>query len=1089
MGKDIVVEGRVRDLISKLGLKTGGKAQINLRRVRAYILEMEDVLFHYNSAVMMPDKPEGASSTDGTTDDATDPDIQKKQNAISGLKVLAVAFKQFEFDSNLRLVVAGHADTSGDYKTNFEISALRGQNVLYLLESGKGAEWAKICYGRHKIEDYQQIMKYFAAIYKDWDCDPDLIDNKWGDLTDNATSNFFQHAGLAPDLVNQVKHDVRKRWPVDAWRAVYGLYIKEICKALDIPDEAALDTQYRTLLKFVDDKNKFVGCGESFPIDRAEKDNYKSQENRRVELFFFRKDDAPLQMDCPARLTSRHTTDECPLRNKRHLEPVYIDPGDLTAVAYHLQFLYYDRIKKKALAVPTGLTIRAYEIAAGVVKEVPSSTTFSDGVYLVRVQHNPARTALYFEFMTAAGTWIFTENDSATPKVMTKPIAEVQALAWSQRQCYYDLPVKWSSRNYWTLKTGAPAAAKRFEEFLQANGIKPKGAKKTSTTDPLIFNLDDIVLVNAGVGQPVGTQDVRDKDATGTAMNLSANTRLTLFYLDAADEFKMKIHKGRADSLHYSDIDLSQNLIHDYPALPRLIIFCNEFYSITDRRTIETGIAYDKKQVLGARAAVLNDAEVHHGEQIHVNYGNNSAPYDYVQTKCGNYELHYLHQCGELKGKPLSYLIIYWNTRYRVLTENPAVDPNWRANWEKLGVSDSMKRTNRPYLFEKKDGPNDIIIRPFYFFESKPDAQGGEHKCWSEVSNEPGIAWMTPKLARFYQEHYKDEPGAYGTADDNLADVDGTKYTPLTSHHEMGHATGLFDDYVYSFDEGGERYPGIPSFDQPFTAPGGPYQFDALARMYHNRCPRMRDYWHFVNWVNDESGASLDKFLKGTKFKMTYTFSATAGSKTIELDLSNSKYRDTCKPSYRNNNFTLGTTGRMDLLLYKTGGETAHKLVDGQVLDAILVIRMKISVDFSNTLGNWLTGRRWTHEQRQNWIEQNLYVPISAMSRIYGAGCTPANDFKNTLFQIVPFFWIPGTTYRAPEDAHFHVIIRNNNTADFSARGDDITVGNNVSSAALVHYLFGLAADHSFTKDHFAPVAQWLGGPTVANATFTMKDL
>jgi hypothetical protein len=1085
MGGDVILEGRVRDLISKFDLKSGVKAQINLRRVRAYILEMEDVLFHHNSAVMMPDKPEGKSSADGSAD----PDTDKKQNAISGLKVLAVAFKQFEFDSNLRLVVAGHADTSGDYKYNFEISMMRAQNVLYLLEGGKGADWAKICYDRHKIEDYQQIMRYFAAIYKDWNCDPLVINDKWGDSTETATTNFFQHTGLAPDTVTKVKHDVRKRWPVDAWLAVYDLYIKEICKALGIPDEAALDSQYRNLLKFVDDTKKCVGCGESFPIDKAEKDNYKSQENRRVELFFFHKEDAPLVMDCPDRLTSRHTTDECPLCNKRHLEPVYIDPGDLTAVAYHMQFNFYDPVKKSYQFIPEGLTIGAFEIVAGVIKEVPASTTFSSGVYLVRVQDNPARSDLYFEFTTAADSWVFTENDSATAKIVTKPVAEVRALAWSKRCCYYDLPVKWSSRNYWTRKTGDAAAGKRFEDYLTANGIKPKGSKKTSTGEPLIFCLDDIVLVNAGVGQPVGSQDVKDKNATGTAMNLSANSRLTLFWLDATDEFKLKIYAGRNDALHYSNIDFSQNLIHTFPGMSRLIVFCNDFYSITDRRTNEAGIAYDKKQVLGARAAVLNDAEVHHGEQIHVNYNDNSAPYDYVQTKCGNYELHYLHQCGELKGKPLSYLIIYWNTRYRVLAENPAVDPNWRANWEKLGASDSMKRTNRPYLLEKQTGPNDIIIRPFYFFESKPDAQGGEHKCWSEVSNEPGIAWMTPKLARFYQEHYKDEPGAYGTADDNLADVDGTKYTPLTTHHEMGHATGLFDDYLYSFDEGGERYAGVPSFRQPFTAPGGPYRYDLLARMFHNRCPRMRDYWHFVNWVNDESGASLDKFLKGTKFKMTYTFSGTAGSKTIELDLSNSKYRDTCKPSYRNDNFRLGTSGRMDLLLYKTGGETAHKLIDGQVFDAILVIRLKISVDFSNTLGNWLTGRRWTHEQRQNWIEQNLFVPIGNMSRIYAAECTPANDFKNTLFQIMPFFWIPGMTYRSPEDAHFHVTIRNNNTADFSARDDDITVGNNVSSAALVHYMFGLATGHAFTKAHFAPVAQWLGGPTVANATFTMKDL
>ena len=36
-----------------------------------------------------------------------------------------------------------------------------------------------------------------------------------------------------------------------------------------------------------------MGCGESFPIENKEKNNYRSQENRRVELLFFDKDEAP----------------------------------------------------------------------------------------------------------------------------------------------------------------------------------------------------------------------------------------------------------------------------------------------------------------------------------------------------------------------------------------------------------------------------------------------------------------------------------------------------------------------------------------------------------------------------------------------------------------------------------------------------------------------------------------------------------------------------------------------------------------------------------------------------------------------------
>ena len=139
--------------LGKSSAVTNSKTEVILKRSKIYILEMEDVLFHLNSAVMMPENPQGKSSTQGG---GADPE----QIEVSGLKALALIFKQFEFDPDKRMIVTGHTDTSGSYDFNFKLSDERALNILYLLIGNK-EEWAKVCYNRHKVEDYQQIMKYF----------------------------------------------------------------------------------------------------------------------------------------------------------------------------------------------------------------------------------------------------------------------------------------------------------------------------------------------------------------------------------------------------------------------------------------------------------------------------------------------------------------------------------------------------------------------------------------------------------------------------------------------------------------------------------------------------------------------------------------------------------------------------------------------------------------------------------------------------------------------------------------------------------------------------------------------------------------
>ncbi|MDX1740661.1 MAG: OmpA family protein, partial [Rhodothermales bacterium] len=331
-----------RELLGNSSAFSHRRCEIILRRIEVHILEMEDVLFHHDSCVMMPDSPSGISAEHGSEDDASDPldsVIQEGQEQVAGLRALALVFKQFEFDPDKRLIVTGHTDTSGRASYNFELSDLRAENVLYLLIGDKES-WADICYEKHNVEDYQQILEY-VFITRSWPTNPNGVDDVWGDDTETATSNFITYynaevavpRGLDPlpeHLVSVIRRDGRKRWPVELWRAVYEIYNDDLATALDGSREE-LESRRSSSLMFVDDSTPFVGCGESFPIDDAEKSNYRSQSNRRVELLFFDRHEIP-EMTCPEVRTRTHREAECPLWHSFHYLPLYIDPRDLTSI-------------------------------------------------------------------------------------------------------------------------------------------------------------------------------------------------------------------------------------------------------------------------------------------------------------------------------------------------------------------------------------------------------------------------------------------------------------------------------------------------------------------------------------------------------------------------------------------------------------------------------------------------------------------------------------------------------------------------------------------------------------------------------------
>jgi OmpA family protein len=1112
-----------RDTLGKVSTFSHDTWEIILHKINVYILEFEDVLFHHNSAVMMPENPKGKSSA---KDGKKGPGSQD-QEQVSGVKALALVFKELEFDPEKRLLIAGHTDTTGKADYNFDLSALRARNVLYL-QTGEREPWADVSYEKHKIEDYQQILTYYSDKY---DCDPAGIDDSWGKNTKTATEKFIEKynsefvpkvKGTAPlpdGLVAKIENDGKKRWPRELWEAVFNLYSNDLREILDMKWEEFNTTRGGMKGMFLYDNKRYVACGESFPIDSAEKDNYRSQENRRVEILFFDRNEAlPIEAFQPCKKTTKKHTDlECPLWNTWHIKQLYIDPNDIYALVYHLSFKYFDRVTNKLQDVPSGLSIQAFE---NDTEKLTTATKYQNGVYYVKVQfkkpfNDPSHKKLRFEFETA-DNWIYTEDDKKNAVIATKTKEEIAKLAFKDRLKYYDLPAKWSSRNYWTRYDGDLKKGDRFENVFKK--LKPLGSDRSDAAKPLVFSLEDIVLASGDRSQVIQDQN---SASPPSSINLDAHSRYTLFYIDDTaspagykeitgykdDKGKIKLYNQDPDEPVFTKGSFAVNLITDVPGCTRVVYFCNGFYDVFDKRSsrADSGFDWAKNHIEGARMAILNDPDIHVGKEVHASIASDKTN-AYAQDNCGNYELHYLNNCGVVNDKMLAYLLVFWSCRLKANLGGTVADV---TNHRKEGMTNAMKRLNKDYLFEKSSGPAAIefIIRPFHFMEAKNDTNGGSYKALVDVTDNTNGAWMMQTTAKFRARDYQDDPTYFGAGDpDNtLTDTDGSTYNVLTNHHEMGHATGNWDSYLYDYVRnkhagGGHAdwrddettWNNLPKYDQPYTAIGGPYSCDKLARMNINRTPRLRDFWKFVCWLHDEGAAtkSLNKFTGNLQFKIT--FQAKGFTHNFEL---HSDYKNIERAAKHEDNHALTADAKADLHLYKLGDdETSHfknlgkmslSFETTQVFKGILVVRTKFAIRFINGAGTDV----WTFNGAHDWAEDlnnQMKTMLNGKFRIKtGSG---ANDFSNIYVQFMPHFTV--YTGTDPADSHINIRVTFRLGNNYTAAGNTLQVDWDTDKKRIIRYCFGKTTGTAdLSKSDFGSIVTWVGSAAVANAAFTMENL
>lgn len=249
---------------------TGSLHVFQLQRWPAYVLEIPDLHFDTDSAVLLPDAP---------IDDivANETALAPRMTAFSAL---AEAIRHAGLHPTRKLLVAGHADTQGNYAYNVTLSGQRAKGVSLLLR-GQRDPWRTLMHQKNVALDKRTILTWLAVTWG-WDCDPRnhtlyvCIQNMQRAYNDEFTE-------LTPLIVDG-------DWQRDTWGAVYDIYTRELAEVLDT-DEAGLDAR-RPDLKFIP-QDEGVGCGEHFPIDEPLRDAYASETNRRVELVFFEEPQAP----------------------------------------------------------------------------------------------------------------------------------------------------------------------------------------------------------------------------------------------------------------------------------------------------------------------------------------------------------------------------------------------------------------------------------------------------------------------------------------------------------------------------------------------------------------------------------------------------------------------------------------------------------------------------------------------------------------------------------------------------------------------------------------------------------------------------
>ena len=238
-----------------------GPLKIIIPLLTADVVEMEDIHFHFDSAVVLPWRY-GENTV-----------LSADEQRISGLSVIAAALRYAKANSGRKLLLAGHTDSSGQADYNRKLSKTRTEATQALLKGDKDA-WGEACAEHQKVEDLQMVLKWVAEVHG-WPCNPGAVDNEMGPKTRAGRRAFRKRYN--DDFSGSLALDADTT--ASDWKAFLDLY--EVSLTDDLGDELKAG---RNALTFYDPP--ILACGEDFAQGTNTPAGMRSASDRRVDLLF-----------------------------------------------------------------------------------------------------------------------------------------------------------------------------------------------------------------------------------------------------------------------------------------------------------------------------------------------------------------------------------------------------------------------------------------------------------------------------------------------------------------------------------------------------------------------------------------------------------------------------------------------------------------------------------------------------------------------------------------------------------------------------------------------------------------------------------
>ncbi len=696
-------------------------------------------------------------------------------------------------------------------------------------------------------------------------------------------------------------------------------------------------------------------------------------------------------------------------------------------------------------------------------------TRKTDGVKLADLDKD-----MMLEFALEENTYV---EATAADKHEIKKLDPTKIKIDLNRPKKYDLPELWKSKNYYTRFFDGKG---KFSYDMTADDIK----KSLKDDGPLIYCLDDVVLTKTD-----GSQVIKDKDKTPTDKDLSDDSRVTLLYLNHKDKYNITIHNPNPKAQYHTNLKFNKNIIIDYHADTRAVVFCSNFYDIYDKRTEKNAdFDFTKKHILGARAAMIDDNRVSHKDNIRTN--------DYTDYcgGCGNFDIHYLHYAVvDIKNKKLvSALVSFWSCRLYKDTANGGTD-NYVKKYRETGMQNAMGRWNAKDYELHLTNREDYKAKTFAMFEAKVnDDSGGPHLCKVKVTSDAKGSSIGNTSSSFRYSAHKEEPGRF----DTVTDYDAKGYPCLAVAHELGHAQGMDDEYDYSLKVSNKSWRGLARYDQYYD--GMPYVIDAASIMKRNQSPRLRHYWGKVSWINDNI-ADVPGLENADKEKIQVIYPdqklkyfRPAGETVSAIYTTVGNIPDARKET----NHSWGANGATcDLFLYRLGDdEFARTITQNKIYTGILVANTRIYLSFN--------GAGWTNAKKRQWTQALNNTMDQGLNGKYRlARKSGTGDYDNTFLR---FYWQYTVTNPDPDGSH-HFRLTVNSTGDgithSNAHPERLTVGKNCDMNILIAYCLGIKMSRfkgifgyirrllydDIGKDDLARLATWM--QTKAGAEFKIHEL